>query len=29
MTLKELTLEILAERTLTEFDSKNLVNWAV
>lgn len=29
MTLEELTLEILAERALTQFDSKKLVNWAV
>lgn len=29
MTLQELTLEILAERALTQFDSKKLVDWAV
>ena len=29
MTLEELTLEIFAERSLTHFDSKKLVNWAV
>src|SRR5690606_18911800 len=29
MTLQELTLNILAERILTTFDSKKLVNWAV
>jgi len=29
MTLEELTLEILAERLLTEFNSKKLVDWAV
>lgn len=29
MTLDGLTLEILAERTLTQFDSKKLVDWAV
>ena len=29
MTLQELTLYILAERTLTQFDSKKLVDWAV
>ena len=29
MTHKELTLEILAERALTQFDSKKLVDWAV
>ncbi len=29
MKLEELTLEILAERALTPFDSKRLVNWAV
>src|SRR5690606_40208672 len=29
MTLQELTLNIFAERILTNFDSKKLVNWAV
>lgn len=29
MTLQELTLEVLAERALTQFDSKKLVDWAV
>ncbi len=29
MILQELTLEILAERALTQFDSKKLVDWAV
>jgi RNase P subunit RPR2 len=29
MTLNEITLEILAERALTQFDSKKLVDWAV
>lgn len=29
MTLEELVLEILAERALTQFDSKKLVDWAV
>jgi len=29
MILEELTLEILAERVLTKFDSKKLVDWAV
>lgn len=29
MTLEEKALEILAERALTQFDSKKLVNWAV
>lgn len=29
MTLEELTLTILAERILTQFDSKKLVDWAV
>lgn len=29
MTLQELTLNILAERILTQFDSKKLVDWAV
>ncbi|HLV46491.1 MAG TPA: hypothetical protein VKY32_05570 [Flavobacterium sp.] len=29
MSLQEITLNILAERTLTQFDSKKLVDWAV
>ena len=29
MTLQELTLNVLAERILTQFDSKKLVDWAV
>ena len=29
MTLQELTLNILAERILTKFDSKQLVKWAI
>lgn len=29
MTITEITLEILAERTLTQFNSKKLVDWAV
>jgi hypothetical protein len=29
MTLQELTLNILAERALTQFDSKKLVDWSV
>lgn len=29
MTIEEITLEILAERALTQFDSKKLVDWAV
>jgi hypothetical protein len=29
MTVEELTLEVLAEKLLTQFDSKKLVEWAV
>jgi len=29
MTIDELTLEVLADKALSQFDSKKLVSWAV